>query len=370
MADTGDKRPIRVCFIAPKAYPLFNPAVQGVFGGAETDLYMLSTELAKDSGFQVSFIVADYGQNSSEIIEGVRVIRSLDFSKCALSSALRLWRAMRSADADIYMLKTPSPGVPLTAAFCRVRRRILVYRTASSRECDGTYLKEHPVLGKAFGWSLKLAKMVSVQNSTDRDDLAGTMGVEAMVIPNGHRLGPVADVNRQNVLWVGRSAAIKRPELFIDLAEKYPEEQFVMICQAATGDNNFDRLVSRALSVPNLEFHERIAFNEIDAYFQRAKVFVNTSDSEGFPNTFIQACKAATCILSLNVNPDNFLAEYSCGLSCDGSFQSLEKGLDFILARDRYIELGQNGLGYVRDFHDVAKIIPRYKEAFSRLISH
>ena len=69
---------------------------------------------------------------------------------------------------------------------------------------------------------------------------------------------------------------------------------------------------------------------------------------------------------SLNVNPDNFLAEYSCGLSCDGSFQSLEKGLDFMLTRNKYRELGQNGLGYVRDFHDVAKIIPRYKHVKAR----
>lgn len=368
MADTGDKKPVRVCFIAPKAYPLFDPAVKAVFGGAEVDLYMLATELAKDGDFKVSFITADYGQPECRVIENVNIIRSLDLKKNVLSGAWRLWRAMKKADADIYMLKTASPGVPLVTLFCKINAKNMVYRTAHIRECDGSFLRDHPVLGRAFAWSLKQAKTVFVQNSTDKEQMLETIGAEATVIPNGHRLAESINGNRSSILWVARSAAVKRPDIFIDLAEKHPQEQFVMICQPATGDKNFDRLVSRAQSVANLEFHERVPFSEIDAYFQRAKVFVNTSDSEGFPNTFIQACKAATCILSLNVNPDNFLTEYSCGLCCDGSFLSLENGLDFMLARDKYRELGQNGLGYVRNFHDVAKIIPRYKEVFSRLI--
>ena len=53
---------IKVCFVCPKAYPLFNETVEGVFGGSEVDLYYLGTELAKDGDFDVSFVVADYGQ--------------------------------------------------------------------------------------------------------------------------------------------------------------------------------------------------------------------------------------------------------------------------------------------------------------------
>ena len=44
-----DTCPIKVCFIAPKAYPIFNPAIREVFGGAQLDLYLLATELAKET---------------------------------------------------------------------------------------------------------------------------------------------------------------------------------------------------------------------------------------------------------------------------------------------------------------------------------
>ena len=41
---------IRVCFISLRAYPIFNPSVEKLFGGAEVDLYLLATELAKEIG--------------------------------------------------------------------------------------------------------------------------------------------------------------------------------------------------------------------------------------------------------------------------------------------------------------------------------
>ena len=65
------KPKIRVCFISPKVYPIFNRSMSHVFGGAEVDLYMLSTELAKDDHFSVSVIAGDYGQDDIETIENV-----------------------------------------------------------------------------------------------------------------------------------------------------------------------------------------------------------------------------------------------------------------------------------------------------------
>ena len=62
-------KPIKVCFVCPKAYPLFNPSICKLFGGAELDLYLLACELTKDENYEVSCIVADYGQEKIEIID-------------------------------------------------------------------------------------------------------------------------------------------------------------------------------------------------------------------------------------------------------------------------------------------------------------
>jgi len=358
---------IKVCFIAPKAYPLFNPEIKQVFGGAEVDLYLLATELAKDKGFDVSFIVADYGQDAVETIEGVRVFKSLSFKENPLSGAAKVWRAMKKADAQIYVIKTFSGGVALVAFFCGFHKRRFVYRTAHTNECDGKYLRQHYVNGKLFRWALKRASQVIVQNYDDKKNVRRTIGVDSVVIPNAHHLPQLSDTNRDTVLWVGRSAGFKRPHLFLDLAEQVPGETFTMVCQQATGDNNYGRFVKRAQQVKNLEFIERVPFGEVEKYFARAKILVNTSKTEGFPNIFIQACGCGTPILSLNVNPDRFLDEYACGICCNDDRELFRKSLTKLLESRRYEVLGSNARKYAEEKHDITKIVVLYKKLFTEL---
>ena len=126
---------------------------------------------------------------------------------------------------------------------------------------------------------------------------------------------------------------MKGPGKFLSLARKFPDEKFVMICQQATGDDNYDELVAEAGKIDNLEFHKKVAFSEIDSYFDYAMVLVNTSDSEGFANTFIQAFKACAAVLSLNVNPDNILDGHDCGRCAGGSQEQLAEHLRDLLGR-------------------------------------
>lgn len=356
--------PIRVCFIAPKAYPLFNPSIKSVFGGAEVDLYFLATELAKDENFAVSFITADYGQEKNETINGVRIIKSLSLNKCPLIGAVRVWRAMKAASAQIYFQKVASWGTFLVALFCRLHEKTFIYRTAQQIECDGTYLKQNFVAGCAFRWSLANAAQVIVQNRIDQKGLEQTAGIHSAVIPNAHQLPMPGSAERDTILWVGRSTQVKRPELFIDLAKKMPCEHFIMICQRGTGDRNYETLADRAGEVNNLQFMQRVPFSEIGKFFQRAKAFVNTSDAEGFPNTFIQACEFATPILSLNVNPDGFLDEFNCGICCNGDLNRFADSLALMLAEGRFIEMGKNARKYAEQNHDIQKTVEEYKQIF------
>jgi glycosyltransferase involved in cell wall biosynthesis len=361
---------IRVCFVSPKSYPLFRPDTPGVFGGAEVDLFLLGTELARDERFAVSFVVADYGQAAEEMTGPIRLIRSLNFQAGGLAGAMRVWKALRTADAAVYMIKTASPGVPLTAAFCRRHRRSFVYRTAHQDECDGTWIRRHPLLGPCFRRALGRAAILLAQNQIDSDNLKRTTGLDSIVIPNGHPLPPLElGPNRDSVLWVGRSAAFKHPEYFVSLAARFPGERFVMICQEATRGVNYESLRRAAAGRPNLEFYDRVPFREIDRFFRRARILVNTSDSEGFSNAFIQACANGTPIVSLSVNPDLFLTRHLCGIDCGGSPQRLVEGLRFVLEGNRYIELGKNARAYAEGHHDVARIVDRYKELFTRLAS-
>jgi len=361
-----EARRVKVCFVAPKAYPLFEPAVKEVFGGAEVDLYYLATELAKDDNFEVSFITADYDQGASETRRGIKIIKSLKFCENSVKGAVKIWRAMKGAGADIYMLKTASAGVPLAAVFCKINQKTFVYRTAHEQECNGNYINDHPLMGLVFKLSLKTAKYVFSQNKMDQQNLKQTTGVSSIFIRNGHQLCNLTDSKKDTILWVARSSSFKNPYLFIKLAEQLPQENFTMICQRAIEDKNYNALVSEAKKLSNLEFVQQVAFSDIGKFFQRAKVLVNTSDGEGFPNTFIQAGKYGAAVLSLNVNPDAILDKYKCGICAGGDWERFVDSLRSMLENDKYIEMGKMGRKYVEENHDISKIINQYKGMFAK----
>jgi glycosyltransferase involved in cell wall biosynthesis len=106
-------------------------------------------------------------------------------------------------------------------------------------------------------------------------------------VPRGHRADP-----NGVVLWVSALRTGKRPELFLELARRLPHLRFRMVggpSGETAGDALFEQIKEQAREIPNLEFVGFVPFAEIDPHFNAARVFVNTSDFEGFPNTFLQS---------------------------------------------------------------------------------
>jgi glycosyltransferase involved in cell wall biosynthesis len=367
VTDKNTVQPIRVCFVILGAYPLFNPEIKKNFGGAEVDSYYLGTELAKDKQFEVSFIVGNYGQPEIEVREGVRIIKSADTTKSKIFWIRPLWRAMKQANADIYFRKMSSLVTGLTVLFCKVKNKIFVYRTAHERECNGIYIKNHFLRGRAFVWALQQAKFVFAQNHRDAENLKSIAHISSTVIRNAHRLPKREPIKRDTILWVGRNIDFKKPERFLELAKQFPTHNFLMICQKASQNKIYNKLVEEAQKISNLTFLPRVPFHEIGKYYQQAKIFVCTSDAEGFPNTYIQACISGSPILSFKVNPDNFIIRYQCGLCANGNWTTFLEQLQQLLDTELAAQYGMNAREYVENNHDISKIIMIYKNAFRHL---
>jgi glycosyltransferase involved in cell wall biosynthesis len=362
-----NKRKIRVCFVSPKAYPIFEPQVESVFGGAEVDLYLLATELAKDDRFDVRFIVGDYGQPDIETRENVTLYKSIDVLKNYIIQGPKIWRAFCRADAHVYMHEACSLGTALAAFFCKIHKRRFVYRTASSLEASGQHSGRWSIRRPFIRWAFRKADVFIVQNEQDAANALRTVGRNAMIVKNACRIHPVDQIEKKGVLWVGRSKHVKRPDLFIKLAKAFPDIPFTMICQHSLDEDGYPDLIESASKLPNLEFLKRVPFQDVDAYFEKALIFINTSDSEGFPNTFVQSCKAGTAILSLNVNPDGFLDKHQCGFCANGNWELFISKLKEWINTDQASALGQNGLDYIKSHHDIITIIQQYKDILERL---
>ena len=358
----------KICFIAPKAYPIFCPTCDKVFGGAEVDLYYIATELAKDPDYDIHFIVADYGQPDQEKIKNVTLIKSLDFNESELNGVRKIWRALKLANCSIYFAEAAHHGHALVALYCKLSKSQFLFRSANTGDLNGSWIKNNGLRGKMFKWSLKQCHTIIAQNISDKIALQNYLGLNSLTISNGSYISKNAIQEKEYVLWVGRSDHIKQPKLFLDIARNIPEENFVMICPHATNDNNFTTLHNEADTISNLKFIPGVPFHKINEYFSKARLLINTSSSEGFPNVFVQACQTATPIISLNVNPDDFLDKYQCGICVNGDLaKCIELSKTFYTSKD-YETYCQNAYKYACDNHDINKIINQYKQLFSNII--
>jgi glycosyltransferase involved in cell wall biosynthesis len=92
------------------------------------------------------------------------------------------------------------------------------------------------------------------------------------------------------VLWVSNLRPLKRPELALELARQLPHVKFTLAGgPMPNGQTYYDDMVAAAARLPNVTMLGAVRYRDSAALFERARIFLNTSAIEGFPNTFLQA---------------------------------------------------------------------------------
>lgn len=164
--------------------------------------------------------------------------------------------------------------------------------------------------------------------------------IPVLKIYNLHPLGQKKDslVNlnsvQKNIVWIGSARKIKRLDIFLDLAQRFNSNifwKFVVIGRLESG-NDAEELSSRMAKLNNVDYLGEQDNNFINQYLEEsATLLVNTSDSEGFSNTFIQAWLRGIPVVSLNSNPDNILTDYQLGIYCDSNTDKLFSSVELLL---------------------------------------
>lgn len=362
---------MKVCFISLSAYPLFQGGCSAVFGGAEVQLFNIATGIAVRDNVTVDFIVGDFGQGDQEVVKGVTLIKSVKvkqrpgFGEKA-ASALRQLSAFLRSNSDIYVQRSAGIQTGLLALFCSVFQRRFVYMTAHEWDCDGSYVRDNGFLGKIYEWGLRHADVVITQNDKQKKDLEDNYHIHSTILKSGYDFSKIKSTSKENfILWVARLDRWKQPEIFLDLVERFPEKNFVMIAPASGDGCYSEELRKRADGIQNLRYISGLPFQETEEYFGKANIFVNTSKFEGFPNTFIQALMHRTPVLSLSVNPDGVLEKYGVGYCANNCFESLIRYLTLLTDdKNLYEATAGNAFEYSRKYHDIKTIC----DQFSRII--
>lgn len=346
-----------ICLVSPGATPIFFPEIEGTHGGSEAQLAMVAQALAKTDGFEVHFIVHSEIARPSAIREGVTV----HFTPfiVGLSAKLKFQKLLYHINADVYLQQGIGSITKELAFFCLWRRRKFVYWIAHDKDVDPTVASPGSSRNKWFEWGMLRADLILSQTQWQQNTLKQNFGRDSMIIHSAFPLRKPSGKERKTVLWVGRFTAFKRPECFIKLAQSVPDQHFLMIASITNESSAqlFAEHRSEIEATDNLEYCPGVPFGEIHNYFDQAKIFVNTSFSEGYPNTFVHAMWAKTPIASLTFDPDGIIARKSLGVEpTDGDLAEFAKELkDLLDDPERLAQCAENAYAYACERHNLAR---------------
>ena len=360
---------IKICFITSTIYPLLKKKQKSDFiGGAELQQLLIGEELVK-RGHRVSYMTLDHGQGlvaqegDFQIIATYKPGEGVPFLRFFYPRLPKLWSALCRSDADIYYLRCAGFLIAPVTLWCRLNRRKVMFCGANDPDFDPDKLKLSPRDKFLFFWGLKRCDAVVVQNKKQQELLKRNFGRQGVVISNGFAgvNGMIAKGNF--ILWVATIKPHKRPEIFIELAKRFPNERFIMVGGMYKRQKSFyEGIVERAKTVPNLEFKGFLPLEEVEKLFTQTKVFVNTSEHEGFPNTFLQAWRRGIPVLSL-LDPDHLLSDNpSLGKFVPAPVE-LDQGLKDILNQPD----GERAVQIKKFFDEnflIEKVVDRYEELF------
>lgn len=356
------RRPLKICFVGPENLPALAPEfASGAMGGAQLQQVLLARGLLRH-GFDVSMVVADLGQAEGASWSGVRTHRA--YRPSAGLPVLRfvhprltgVWRGMRRADADIYYCSCAGllPGQLALFAQCARRNVRTVYRMAHDHDARPHDLRIPNRRGQwLYRYGLPRMDLILAQTLAQQAELRANFGLEGLVIPSlvevpelsGHQSRDI------DVLWISNIRPFKRPEMFLALAKELEHARLHMAGGTQPGhERQFEAIRSGAQRIPSITFHGAIPYEETNRLLLRARVLVNTSQTEGFPNTYLQAWARGVPVVG-TFDPDGLIRREGLGVAVDDLQQMRIAVTDLLAGETLWEQASRRCRAYVQRVH-------------------
>lgn len=287
-------------------------------GGVEVQYDLLARSLAQAGEVVVAVGSAAPGTRPPAGVELVQ-IKPARGRMPALARNLRaVWQAARAADANLHVQSAAGAGTFAIALRARLTHRRFAYHWASDADLDGRLMSGGWIERWLFRMGRRLAHVELCQTERQMAFLSPRRRRKAILFPN--ILDPALawmppERPGDSVLWVASvKPKAKRPDLFLDLAKALPSRRFVMVGDLRGPPEFQEHFRARLRALPNVDWVGPVARQAMPGQYARARCLVNTSDTEGFPNTFLEAFACGVPVVSLTIDPNGLLGNQGAGL--------------------------------------------------------
>src|SRR5690606_37823193 len=119
----------------------------------------------------------------------------------------------------------------------------------------------------------------------------------------------------------------------------------------------------KAATQANIVFHGQVPYHEVAPLYARAKVFVNTSESEGFPNSYLQSWVHGTPVVAF-FDPDNIITRFSLG-ACVGTLEQMAAQINALAEQSStWTRISDSCVHYMHQNHCEENILAPYINVF------
>lgn len=348
-----------------EAFSLFPGGESGPrFGGAGLQMYTLADELSKNQNLDVCWL---FNSTSEKIFPNTVTHERI---KIYFARDVESLNSLVCSDGSKVAISSIAASAPMLLKRSKQIDAKTILRLAN----DNDPYRPVPVPGYTSSEILELMKSVDkfvVQNEWQQSKLHDSLKRDSRIIPSVLTFDGMAQPKKkEHILWVASSQPLKQPWYFLDLAKSFPSEKFVML-MPRTYTRTSDFVKSQAEFLPNLGLIDRqIPLSEVQDLFLRAKVFVNTSETEGFPNTFLQAWASMTPVLSLKVNPSEVLTKHNIGFCAQWSFAALKDDLTAVLGNESLQqEVTERAYAYLCSVHSPANVAKQWLSTILEVVN-
>ncbi|MBE2179522.1 MAG: glycosyltransferase family 4 protein [Chthoniobacterales bacterium] len=355
---------MKFLFLSQGAHLVWDPASPRAAGGAEFQAALMARELVR-RGHEAVLLGADTGQPDGAIWQGIRIRSGGRYDTGGMVDTLGAWpkihRALREENPDFVVVYGWTSLLYALALWRRVVPFRLVFVCALDAEIDGGFRRRNPVRGLLFHRGMQASDFrfgITARQAAAFEEQGMRCHVTRLLLPEAQ---PTSATGKPvDLLWVARCEEVKRPMLFLDLAETLPDARCRMIC-SAQDQALWERVKERAGRIANVEFIGGVAYRDIQSHFDGSKILVNTSSHEGVPNTFIHAARGGAAIASLEIDPDGMFGTFRAGVLAHGDMNTLIDGVRLLLGEDAMREAAAvESARFVREWHDNARNVTAF----------
>ncbi len=304
-------------YLGDKNYPV---------GGASIRVYALANGLTK-LGHQVGLLTWKGASAHAGDVKELDFIESYDLNGGIkglrfFQRRYQMYKSIKRYKPDFVFQISAAVNTGVMGFIAKLLNIPFIYLAASNADADGLYATYLPNSEqKMYRMGLRKAKMIIAQNQYQYDHFKRDFPEKLLgLIHNPFFYEEELPVvkpkkDRSYVAWVGNFAKVKNVPAAYEVIAALPQISFKL---AGGETNKTDAPAKEALEklqkLSNVEFVGHLGRNEVIPFLSNAFALFNTSNLEGFSNTFLEALAVGTPVVTRkDLDPDHILEKNQIG---------------------------------------------------------